>query len=84
MRAVKTPWQENRRHHSCDKNLFFRYWQHLAVVGDKHQWQVWGLTGARVCWQHIWPGEGHPQLGSPHVWSLAPAGYLQGLGRHLP
>jgi len=49
MGAVKTPWQENRRHRNCDKSLFFVYWQHLAVVGDEHPWQGWGLKGAGVC-----------------------------------
>lgn len=36
-------------HRSCNKSLFFTYWQHLTVVDDEHQWQGWGLKGARVC-----------------------------------
>lgn len=38
MRAAKTPWQENRRHHNCDKSLFFTRWQHLTMIGAEHHW----------------------------------------------
>lgn len=38
MRALKTPWQENRRHHNCNKSLFFAHWQRLTLRGDEHHW----------------------------------------------
>lgn len=45
MRAVKTPWQENRRPHNGDKSLFSTHWQHLAVK----VMSIIGLEGNRVC-----------------------------------
>lgn len=36
----ESPMAREQTHHKCDKS--FMHWQHLAVVGDKQQWQGWG------------------------------------------
>lgn len=38
----ESPMAREQMLHKCDKSLFFMHWQHLALVGDKQQWQGWG------------------------------------------